>query len=70
MTAAMAAGAAFLLAALVVSVGAGLLLYALVRAEHDRREVLDRDEGERLARRDTADEERSERTAGEGPRRG
>lgn len=60
MTAAMAAGAAFLLVAIVVTVGAGLLLYALVRAEHDEREVLDRDEAERLARRDAADDARTE----------
>lgn len=53
-----AEGALFAVVALVVAVGSGLLLYALVRAEHDRRDVVGRDEAERLARRDTSDDER------------
>ena len=42
----------FLLLALV----APFVLYALVRAEHDDREEMDRDAAERAARRDTRDE--------------
>ena len=34
-----------------------VVLYLLVRAEHDRRETMDRESAERVARRDT-DEER------------
>jgi hypothetical protein len=40
---------------LAISVGGGLLLYAMVRSEHDARTVTDRERGERLARRDTDD---------------
>jgi multisubunit Na+/H+ antiporter MnhG subunit len=45
--------------ALVVLVGvaAPLVLYALVRAEHDDRERMDRQTAERAARRDTRDRE-------------
>jgi len=49
--------AVFLLFALL----APLVLYGLVRAEHDQRETMDRDEAERAARRDTRDEERRRR---------
>ena len=42
---------------LLLGVGAPLLLYWLVRAEHDDREVMDRASAERVARRDT-DEDR------------
>ncbi|MFB6201534.1 MAG: hypothetical protein ABEI98_05955 [Halorhabdus sp.] len=43
---------------LVLAIGLALpiVLYALVRAEHDRRETMDRDEAERVARRDTRNE--------------
>ncbi|WP_324663809.1 hypothetical protein [Haloarcula sediminis] len=34
------------------AVGAPLVLYALVRAEHDQRERMDRADAERAARRD------------------
>jgi len=37
---------------LVVAVGAPLVLYALVRAEHDQRETMDRQEAERTVRQD------------------
>ena len=57
MSAVAAAGAALVALAVVVSVGLGLVLYALVRAEHDRREVVGRDEAVRLARRDDDAEE-------------
>lgn len=43
----------FLLGGLVFPV----VLYVLVRAEHDKRETMNREEAERVARRDT-DEER------------
>jgi hypothetical protein len=36
----------------VLAVGGGLLLYALVRAEHSRREETTREDAERVARRD------------------
>jgi len=41
--------------ALLLAVGGGLLLYRLVRAEHDRRARMDRGRAERVARRDTDD---------------
>lgn len=41
---------------LLIGVGGGLLLYALVRSEHDQRQVTDWESGERLARRDSRDE--------------
>jgi hypothetical protein len=45
---------------LLLAVGAPLVLYALVRAEHDEREVMDRSDAERAARRDV-DEDDAER---------
>jgi hypothetical protein len=47
--------------ALVLAVGGPLLLYALVRAEHDDREVMDRSAAERAARRDVDDSGRNRR---------
>ena len=44
----------FLLFALV----APLVLYALVRSEHDQRGEMDREAAERVARRDTGDRDR------------
>jgi len=41
---------------LLLGVGGPLLLYSLVRAEHENREVMDRDAAERAARRDTDDD--------------
>lgn len=38
-----------------------LVLYALVRAEHDDRETMSRDEAERAARRDTRNTDDSSR---------
>ena len=43
---------------LVIGLGAPLVLYALVRAEHDDREVMDREAAERTARRDVDDDHR------------
>jgi cytochrome c-type biogenesis protein CcmH/NrfG len=54
----MTAGALVLLA-LLGSVAAGLILYLLVRSEHDARERMDRADAEAAARRDTS--ERDER---------
>lgn len=42
---------------LVIGLGGGLVLYALVRAETTRRPVMDREAAERTARRDTASED-------------
>jgi|APHM01.1.fsa_nt_gi hypothetical protein len=42
-------------AALLLAVGVPLVLYRLVRAEHDRQETMDRREAERVVRRDTRD---------------
>jgi len=42
---------------LVLGVGGSLLLYWLVRAEHEGREVMNRDAAERVARRDVDDED-------------
>jgi len=36
-----------------VAIALPLVLYWLVRAEHDRRERMDREDAERVARRDT-----------------
>jgi len=47
-----AVSALFAVVVLVVAVGAPLVLYALVRAEHDERETMDRREAERTVRRD------------------
>jgi uncharacterized protein HemX len=44
--------AAVVLAFLALAVGGGLVLYLLVRAEHDKREIMNRREAERAARRD------------------
>ncbi|WP_336022941.1 hypothetical protein [Halobellus salinisoli] len=58
-------GGAFALVVLLFAVAVPLVLYALVRAEHDRRETMDRREGERAARRDAerASSEESRRVA-------
>ena len=48
-------GAVFVVFVL-VGLLAPLALYAAVRAEHDRREEMSREEAERVARRDTDDE--------------
>ncbi|WP_144900974.1 hypothetical protein [Halobellus captivus] len=48
----MADGALFLVV-LLFAVAAPLVLYALVRAEHDQRETMDRRDAERAARRDS-----------------
>jgi len=47
-----AVSAFFAVVVLVLSVGVPLVLYALVRAEHDERETMDRREAERTVRRD------------------
>lgn len=46
----------FALLALLVTVGGGVLLYVLVRSEHDQRTVTDRESAEKMARRDTVDD--------------
>lgn len=38
-----------------LSVGGGLLLYAMIDAETDQRQAMDRESAERVARRDTDD---------------
>lgn len=53
------AGAVFLLVFLLVAIAAPLVLYALVRAEHDQREQMDRATAEQVARRDTDQTRRS-----------
>jgi type II secretory pathway pseudopilin PulG len=55
----MAAGA-FVVVFVLIAVLAPLVLYALVRSEHDARETMDRRAAEQSARRDTpdADEDR------------
>ena len=40
-----------------IGLGGGLLLYALVRAEHDERRAMERGKAERAARRDTGESE-------------
>jgi hypothetical protein len=52
----MAGGGALVVVFLLFGVGAPLLLYWLVRAEHEDREVMDRSAGERAARRDVDDD--------------
>ncbi|SEG52346.1 hypothetical protein [Halobellus limi] len=47
---------ALLVLVLLFAVGAPLVLYALVRAEHDQRSTMDRRDAERAARRDTTEE--------------
>jgi uncharacterized protein HemX len=49
-------GAGVVLLFLVLGIGGPLLLYWLVRAEHDDREVMDREPAERTARRDVDDD--------------
>jgi hypothetical protein len=49
-------GVVFVLVFLLFGVGAPLFLYRLIRAEHGNREVMDRGEAERAARRDTDDD--------------
>lgn len=39
-----------------LGVGLSLLLYVLVRAEHDQRETMDRETAEQVARRDESDD--------------
>ena len=51
----MSEGGAVLVVFLAIAIGGVLLLYALVRAEHDQRETMDREAAERAARRDTRD---------------
>jgi len=51
-------GALVLVVVLLFGVGGPLLLYWLVRAEHESREVMDRASAERVARRDTDDDDR------------
>jgi len=50
-------GGVALVLVLVLGVGGSLLLYWLVRAEHEGREVMNRDAAERVARRDVDDED-------------
>lgn len=57
MTVGMAAAGLFLVLVLLIGVGGGLVLYWLVRSEHDRREVMDRTHAERAARRDTHEDD-------------
>jgi hypothetical protein len=52
----MAGEGALVLVFVLLAVGGPLLLYALVRAEHDDREVMDRSAAERAARRDVDDD--------------
>jgi multisubunit Na+/H+ antiporter MnhG subunit len=52
------AEAAFVLLVLLFALVGPLVLYYLVRAEHDRREEMDRESAERAARRDTGDRKR------------
>jgi len=52
----MAGEGAFVLVVALLAVGGPLLLYALVRTEHDDREVMDRSAAEHAARRDVDDD--------------
>lgn len=54
----MPADGAFLVLVLLLGLAAPLVLYALVRAEHGRREEMDREAAERYARRDTCERRR------------
>jgi hypothetical protein len=56
-TASVPAGLGLLVVAGLLSVGGGLVLYALVRAERDQHQGLRRDKAEQLARRDSTDDE-------------
>jgi multisubunit Na+/H+ antiporter MnhG subunit len=49
--------AAIVVFVLLLAVVAPIALYYLVRAEHDERETMERNEAERTARRDTRDRE-------------
>ena len=51
-----AVGGLFVVVFLVLAVLAPLVLYALVRSEHDKRQTMSREEGERAARRDSRDD--------------
>jgi uncharacterized protein HemX len=50
--------AVVVLAFLALGIGGGLVLYLLVRAEHDKRETMDRRDAERAARRDSDERRR------------
>ncbi len=50
--------AAIFLVFLILALVAPIVLYYLVRAEHDHRETMDRQAAERTARRDSAESER------------
>jgi multisubunit Na+/H+ antiporter MnhG subunit len=49
-------GAGLFVLVVVLALVAPLVLYYLVRAEHDGREEMDRESAERVARRDTREE--------------
>ena len=53
----MADGTGLLVLALLFGLATPLLLYLLLRAEHENREVMDRAAAERVARRDLSDED-------------
>ncbi|WP_251329352.1 hypothetical protein [Haloplanus pelagicus] len=55
------AGEGAVVIVLLLGLGAPLVLYALVRAEHEDREVMDRAAAERAARRDLSDERDGQR---------
>lgn len=48
-------GSLMIVVVLLVGLAAPLVLYSLVRAEHDQRETMDRATAEQVARRDTND---------------
>ncbi|MFB6102468.1 MAG: hypothetical protein ABEJ73_07865 [Haloplanus sp.] len=52
----MAGAGGLIVVVLLLGLVAPLVLYWLVRAEHDDREVMDREAAERAARRDTDDD--------------
>jgi hypothetical protein len=54
----MPAGTVVLVFVLLFGLAAPLVLYWLVRAEHDDREVMDREAAERAARRDVNERDR------------
>ncbi|ERJ05559.1 hypothetical protein HLRTI_002441 [Halorhabdus tiamatea SARL4B] len=54
----MTAGGAVVVVVLLIGIGFTVGLYALVRSEHDHREEMNRDEAERVARRDTSESRR------------
>jgi hypothetical protein len=55
------AGGVLVVFLVVLSLGGGLVLYWLVSAEGVHRPVMDRESAERLARRDTDDEDHGRR---------